>query len=127
MYLCLLFFLKLRGPPSSTRTDTLFPYTTLVRSLESRRSSALAPVVTGRFAAGSGQPLPSGEAGVSMVNGGRRPRRSQTTGSSRGTVPRMMPRYSVFSLLRNAFSYHEHWQQAWQSAEPKPQIGRAHV
>jgi sarcosine oxidase, subunit beta len=33
---------------------------------------------------------------------------------------RMMPRYSVFSLLRNAFSYHENWQQAWQSAEPKP-------
>src|SRR3546814_17693543 len=31
-----------------------------------------------------------------------------------------MPRYSVFSLLRNAFSYHENWQQAWQSAEPKP-------
>src|SRR3546814_1668949 len=55
-----------------------------------------------------------------MVNGGRRPRRSQTTGSSRGTIPRMMPRYSVFSLLRNAFSYHENWQQAWQSAEPKP-------
>jgi sarcosine oxidase subunit beta len=33
----------------------------------------------------------------------------------------MMPRYSVFSLLRNAFSYHENWQQAWQAAEPKPQ------
>jgi sarcosine oxidase subunit beta len=32
----------------------------------------------------------------------------------------MMPRYSVFSLLRNAFSYHENWQQAWQAAEPKP-------
>ena len=32
----------------------------------------------------------------------------------------MMPRYSVFSLLRNAFSYHENWQQAWQSVEPKP-------
>jgi sarcosine oxidase subunit beta len=32
----------------------------------------------------------------------------------------MTPRYSVFSLLRNAFSYHENWQQAWQSGEPKP-------
>jgi sarcosine oxidase, subunit beta len=32
----------------------------------------------------------------------------------------MTPRYSVFSLLRNAFSYHENWQQAWKSAEPKP-------
>src|SRR3546814_19684317 len=26
------FFLMLRGPPRSTRTDTLFPYTTLFRS-----------------------------------------------------------------------------------------------
>src|SRR3546814_14542938 len=26
------FFLMIRRPPSSTRTDTLFPYTTLVRS-----------------------------------------------------------------------------------------------
>src|SRR3546814_15069082 len=29
----LLFFLMLRLPPRSTRTDTLFPYTTLFRSL----------------------------------------------------------------------------------------------
>src|SRR3546814_20043228 len=28
------FFLMLRRPPRSTRTDTLFPYTTLVRSIE---------------------------------------------------------------------------------------------
>src|SRR3546814_4874068 len=34
MYLCRfsLFFLMLRRPPRSTRTDTLFPYTTLFRS-----------------------------------------------------------------------------------------------
>src|SRR3546814_2278128 len=30
----LLFFLMIRRPPRSTRTDTLFPYTTLFRSLE---------------------------------------------------------------------------------------------
>src|SRR3546814_8736210 len=29
---CLLFFLMIRRPPRSTRTDTLFPYTTLFRS-----------------------------------------------------------------------------------------------
>src|SRR3546814_12802546 len=29
-----LFFLMIRRPPRSTRTDTLFPYTTLFRSLE---------------------------------------------------------------------------------------------
>src|SRR3546814_19019796 len=31
-YLCLVFFLMIRRPPRSTRTDTLFPYTTLFRS-----------------------------------------------------------------------------------------------
>src|SRR3546814_15567417 len=30
------FFLMLRRPPRSTRTDTLFPYTTLFRSYEDR-------------------------------------------------------------------------------------------
>src|SRR3546814_15306775 len=30
----LFFFLMLRRPPGATRTDTLFPYTTLFRSLE---------------------------------------------------------------------------------------------
>src|SRR3546814_17505377 len=30
--LCCLFFLMIRRPPRSTRTDTLFPYTTLFRS-----------------------------------------------------------------------------------------------
>src|SRR3546814_21005058 len=32
IYLFLFFFLMLRRPPRSTRTDTLFPYTTLFRS-----------------------------------------------------------------------------------------------
>src|SRR3546814_14941415 len=32
LYLFLFFFLMIRRPPRSTRTDTLFPYTTLFRS-----------------------------------------------------------------------------------------------
>src|SRR3546814_4698640 len=32
MYLSIFFFLMIRRPPRSTRTDTLFPYTTLFRS-----------------------------------------------------------------------------------------------
>jgi sarcosine oxidase subunit beta len=31
----------------------------------------------------------------------------------------MKARYSIFSLARNALSYHENWQQAWHSPEPK--------
>src|SRR3546814_9160593 len=34
MCLVCVFFLMIRRPPRSTRTDTLFPYTTLVRSFE---------------------------------------------------------------------------------------------
>src|SRR3546814_1096909 len=34
----LFFFLMIRRPPRSTRTDTLFPYTTLFRSSEGRRA-----------------------------------------------------------------------------------------
>ena len=30
-----------------------------------------------------------------------------------------MNRYSIFSLVRNALSYHEKWQAAWRSPEPK--------
>src|SRR3546814_16071680 len=33
---CFFFFLMIRRPPRSTRTDTLFPYTTLFRSLRAR-------------------------------------------------------------------------------------------
>jgi sarcosine oxidase subunit beta len=37
-----------------------------------------------------------------------------------GAPPRMKPRYSIFSLLRNALSHHENWPEAWRSPEPKP-------
>jgi sarcosine oxidase subunit beta len=30
------------------------------------------------------------------------------------------PRYSIFSLVRNALSFHERWPEAWRSPEPKP-------
>ena len=31
----------------------------------------------------------------------------------------MRPRYSIFSLIRNAAGYHENWTRAWRSPEPK--------
>ncbi len=31
----------------------------------------------------------------------------------------MTARYSIFSLVRNALSYHENWPEAWRSPEPK--------
>src|SRR3546814_12292327 len=53
--LCSLFFLMIRRPPRSTRTDTLFPYTTLFRSclgLAHRKAADRIAVE-----AGAGQPL----------------------------------------------------------------------
>ncbi len=32
-----------------------------------------------------------------------------------------MSKYSIFSLVRNAISYHENWAAAWRSPEPKPE------
>src|SRR3546814_21195602 len=43
------FFLMIRRPPRSTRTDTLFPYTTLFRSLERATFRPLAMVRGGRI------------------------------------------------------------------------------
>src|SRR3546814_12948677 len=44
------FFLMIRRPPRSTRTDTLFPYTTLFRSAP-RQEAFFAPVVEAEHAA----------------------------------------------------------------------------
>src|SRR3546814_13102657 len=38
LFLILCFFLMIRRPPRSTRTDTLFPYTTLFRSTRRQQS-----------------------------------------------------------------------------------------
>ena len=31
----------------------------------------------------------------------------------------MKNKYSIFSLIKNAFSNHENWQRAWRDPEPK--------
>jgi len=32
----------------------------------------------------------------------------------------MKNKYSLFTLIKNSFSYHENWQRAWRDPEPKP-------
>src|SRR3546814_13889473 len=44
------FLLMIRRPPRSTRTDTLFPYTTLCRSGGEREVNAVDPVIFARGA-----------------------------------------------------------------------------
>src|SRR3546814_20179608 len=59
----------IRRPPRSTRTDTLFPYTTLFRSLHARNPAHDLPVGGRNIAFGSVASAPS----ASDLDGGRRP------------------------------------------------------
>src|SRR3546814_3575023 len=43
MFIVSIFFLMIRRPPRSTRTDTLFPYTTLFRSYRAAIRPGVAP------------------------------------------------------------------------------------
>src|SRR3546814_7517774 len=53
--MCCFFFLRIRRPPRSTRTDTLFPYTTLFRSPERRREEQPGTGQAQRIAEGIGR------------------------------------------------------------------------
>src|SRR3546814_20245426 len=46
VFLSFVFFLWIRRPPRSTRTDTLFPYTTLFRSEQERRDRERAEIIS---------------------------------------------------------------------------------
>src|SRR3546814_7798736 len=46
------FFLMIRRPPRSTRTDTLFPYTTLFRSRSGCKRAAVVPRHSRHYARG---------------------------------------------------------------------------
>src|SRR3546814_3713064 len=59
LYIILLFFfLMIRRPPRSTRTDTLFPYTTLFRSRDAGRGGARVDLGGERVRAGPAVALP---------------------------------------------------------------------
>src|SRR3546814_5693095 len=68
--LIVIFFLMIRRPPRSTRTDTLFPYTTLFRSARARRRRAVRGrgrhprVSDGARRPAAGAPLPPAGAGA---------------------------------------------------------------
>src|SRR3546814_11840802 len=50
------FFLMIRRPPRSTRTDTLFPYTTLFRSIRPERARRVAHGIRDTHVHGEAQP-----------------------------------------------------------------------
>src|SRR3546814_10622911 len=83
------FFLLIRRPPRSTRTDTLFPYTTLFRSRCSRDGRDQAPGCRPRRRGGSGN---------GRGNRGRRPARSEEHTSELQSLMRIS--YAVFCLKK---------------------------
>src|SRR3546814_11503278 len=102
-FMCLFFFfLMIRRPPRSTRTDTLFPYTTLFRSLVERglelhadlRAAALR-VRRGRQPALGCQPL---------AHDFRRQRRSEEHTSELQSLMRIS--YAVFCLKKQPKQTH---------------------
>src|SRR3546814_7852755 len=86
-FICIFFFfLMIRRPPRSTRTDTLFPYTTLFRSVNDRRHSRKD---RGNWSADRGR----------MGNSGRRgARRSEEHTSELQSLMRIS--YAVFCLKK---------------------------
>src|SRR3546814_13531434 len=58
-FLSLFFFLMIRRPPRSTRTDTLFPYTTLFRSLPCSKAEVPMAGQSRHWHGAWGFPLPS--------------------------------------------------------------------
>src|SRR3546814_1575051 len=92
-FVLLFFFLMIRRPPRSTRTDTLFPYTTLFRSLRppASRSSDSNTALTERMA-------PLCTLARPMLLGPSRRRRSEEHTSELQSLMRIS--YAVFCLKK---------------------------
>src|SRR3546814_17444508 len=97
----IVFFLMIRRPPRSTRTDTLFPYTTLFRSSAQRRAAKgwagndSRPVRCRRAPRRCRRPAPAGR---SAGPAARRRRRSEEHTSELQSLMRIS--YAVFCLKK---------------------------
>src|SRR3546814_3449220 len=113
------FFVMIRRPPRSTRTDTLLPYTTLCRS----RTGLLEQLPLRRCREQCGRPASRRDAGAGLPHHGRR-RRAQGAGgvgTGGGSGPFLRPRseehtselqslmrisYAVFCLKKKNKTYY---------------------
>src|SRR3546814_9458195 len=111
----------IRRPPSSTRTDTLFPYTTLFRSLARQAARQLAPqpgagrnhrIVRARLAARAARARLDAVGAVDAAGGaaGRRPDgRSEEHTSELQSL--MRTSYAVFCLKKKKLTNLPHYIQ----------------
>src|SRR3546814_16220553 len=93
LYVFFFFFLMIRLPPRSTRTDTLFPYTTLFRSTDKRTRSWIS--VSRDATRWSARPA---RASVSAVHWRNRGPRSEEHTSELQSL--MRTSYAVFCLKK---------------------------
>src|SRR3546814_3183881 len=99
------FFLIIRRPPRSTRPDTLFPYTTLFRSVRDEETGELVPTSWSEALALAAQGLAQAAAdgGVGVLPGGRLTLedayRSEEHTSELQSLMRIS--YAVFCLKKN--------------------------
>src|SRR3546814_16895540 len=95
LVLSVFFFLRIRRPPRSTRTDTLFPYTTLFRSLrrDDRRLAADIGIVGGLAVGSEGQQAPG-------IENGKRPGEDRSEEHTSELQSLMRISYAVFCLKK---------------------------
>src|SRR3546814_17709784 len=87
MVSCFIFFLMIRRPPRSTRTDTLFPYTTLFRSRRWRGTARRRASSLSRSASGPSVSAPRHAALPAIVDAVGEPRRGQFARDLRALQP----------------------------------------
>src|SRR3546814_1983862 len=102
------FFLMIRRPPRSTRTDTLFPYTTLFRSL--RRHSSLpegGPEARSRSVLNDGMPLRAADSLAAGDEAGSAPIDSVRSEEHTSELQSLMRiSYAVFCLKKKKKKRH---------------------
>src|SRR3546814_20146564 len=112
--LCIFFFLMIRRPPRSTRTDTLFPYTTLFRSPGRPRGGHVPRTHrgAGHYRRGLLAPLPSLYRGAAVGRADRRHLGGEDSHHPRGQpavgdqpAQRQFGRGAVRDSLGFSFSY----------------------
>src|SRR3546814_10024802 len=108
----------IRRPPRSTRTDTLFPYTTLFRSpVSGRKRSRLRPPTTASFSQCDTDALPRGSptmrhpvSAVDTLASGRSIVRSEEHTSELQSLMRIS--YAVFCLKKKTDNVTEKYKRA---------------
>src|SRR3546814_7627416 len=109
------FFLRIRRPPISTRTDTLFPYTTLFRSDGAARFGADVRLPNMVYASVRRGPPGGGRLVSADVKAGQALRRSEEHTSELQSLMRIS--YAVFCLKKKKNKENKNYSKTHQDQE----------